>query len=525
MKAIFSVLFAGILCAAGYAQVPKLSSYPVANGVIFLDFDGQVVQGTSWNWSGAINAQPSGLSANAITEIFNRVAEDYRIFNINVTTDSTVYDSAPADQRTRIIITPTWQWYGQAGGVAYVGSFAWGDETPAWVFSGLLIHTKYIAEAISHEAGHTLGLQHQSSYDSSCMKTAEYSGGQGTGEISWAPIMGVGYYKNSTTWHLGPNAYGCASMQNDIAIIASGINKVSLRNDDHANNHAGAKEVIANSGFFAASGLINSSSDKDAFRLSLQKTTHLTLSALPQSVGTNNSGANVDIRISLLNATGDTLSRYNPGNVLNAGIDTNLNSGTYYFVVEGVGNSNLSDYGSLGFYSINGSLASALAVQQLKLFGAALNGRHQLQWTYESDEVINTVEVESSTNGTRFVNVATINNGKRIAQIEVNNNAVTYYRIRLNSANGATHYSNTIAIRKDQQTSIQLTNSVVGSEIVIGAGNAYDYQLLSGSGAIIGRGRLTPGINRIETRGVQNGLFFLKVFNSVEAQGFKLIKQ
>jgi hypothetical protein len=75
--------------------------------------------------------------------------------------------------------------------VSYVGSFTWGDDTPGWVFSGLLNNNiKYIAEAVSHEAGHTLGLQHQSNYDAECTKTSEYGQGQGTGEISWAPIMG-----------------------------------------------------------------------------------------------------------------------------------------------------------------------------------------------------------------------------------------------------------------------------------------------------------------------------------------------
>jgi hypothetical protein len=78
---------------------PKLNSYPAANAVIFLDFDGQYVQGTAWNWDGPINAQTSGLSSVAITEIFNRVAEDYRIFKLNITTDSTVYAAAPAIKR------------------------------------------------------------------------------------------------------------------------------------------------------------------------------------------------------------------------------------------------------------------------------------------------------------------------------------------------------------------------------------------------------------------------------------------
>ncbi|HYE53201.1 MAG TPA: hypothetical protein VD996_00105, partial [Chitinophagaceae bacterium] len=218
----------------GYAQVPILNSNPSAPATIFLDFDGEYVTGTTWNWSGPIAADAPPLTTEAITEIFHRVAEDYRIFNINITTDSIVYKNAPQFQRTHVIITPSSGWYGNAGGVAFVGSFVWGDDTPCWVFSNKLGNIpKYIAEAASHEAGHTLGLQHQSSYNATCGKTAEYSGGQGSGEIGWAPIMGVGYYKNLTTWHTGSNAQGCNVIQNDINIIASGINGFGLRADDH----------------------------------------------------------------------------------------------------------------------------------------------------------------------------------------------------------------------------------------------------------------------------------------------------
>src|SRR5687767_4498829 len=123
MKTIFSVLFALTIATGASAQVPLLNSYPSAGATIFLDFDGQYVTGSSWNWSGPITAQPAAFTTDGITEIFNRVSEDYRIFNVNITTDSTVFAAAPKFQRMRVIITPTYQWYGGGvGGVAFVGS-------------------------------------------------------------------------------------------------------------------------------------------------------------------------------------------------------------------------------------------------------------------------------------------------------------------------------------------------------------------------------------------------------------------
>src|SRR5438874_5033013 len=266
MKAIiqFLLLFAGsIFTVSGIqAQIPKLNSYPSGTSTVFLDFDGQYVTGTSWNWSGPIDAKPAALSTDAITQIFNRIAEDYRPFNLNITTDSVVYLAAPFNKRMRLIITPTSAWFGNAGGVAFVGSFNWGDETPAWVFSELLGNNpKYVAEACSHEAGHTLGLQHQSTYDVNCGKIAEYSAGQGTGEIGWAPIMGVGYYKNLTTWNIGPNTVGCNTIQNDINIIAGSPNNFGFRTDDHGNDPATATNIDIQGDGFLVNGLINKSDD------------------------------------------------------------------------------------------------------------------------------------------------------------------------------------------------------------------------------------------------------------------------
>ncbi len=527
MKATLSVLFLVLSCIAAGAQTPKLNSYPVANAVIFLDFDGQYVQGTAWNWNGPIDAQASGLSSAAITEIFNRVAEDFRIFKLNVTTDSTVYAAAPATKRNRIVITPTYQWYGQAGGVSYVGTFSWGDDTPGWVFSGLLNNNiKYIAEAVSHEAGHTLGLQHQSNYDINCTKTAEYSQGQGTGEISWAPIMGVGYYRNSTTWNNGPNAFGCTYLQNDIEVIAGSPNNIGLRNDDHGNSYQQSSfiNVIANS--FQVNGLINTSADKDVFLLSVNTATHFKLSAIPQNVGNSNAGANIDIRVSLLNSEGEELSRYNPGELLNAGIDTTLNAAIYYLVVEGVSNPNLDDYGSLGFYTISGSLAGTLSVHQLKLSGTVNKGRHQLNWSYQSDETTRSIELESSNDGIYFGTLTALESASRTFSWQPFENSNTWYRIKVFTAlEKGIYYSNIITLRGLSGKGLSLQSNVVKDEIVFSSDNEFSWQLLNLNGSLLQQGKLIRGMNRLPISTIARGLLVFRVVKDDEIYSFKIIKQ
>ena len=93
-----------------------------------------------------------------ITEVFNRTVEDYRPFNINITTDSSVFLAAPLNKRIRIIITPTSAWYPGVGGVSWINSFVWGDDTPGFVFCDRLgpNNAKLVAECCSHEAGHTV---------------------------------------------------------------------------------------------------------------------------------------------------------------------------------------------------------------------------------------------------------------------------------------------------------------------------------------------------------------------------------
>ena len=62
MKNIFLPVLALLLGAGtARAQVPVLSSYPSATAVMFLDFDGHTVNGTSWNTAGPIICAPSGL--------------------------------------------------------------------------------------------------------------------------------------------------------------------------------------------------------------------------------------------------------------------------------------------------------------------------------------------------------------------------------------------------------------------------------------------------------------------------------
>ncbi|MBC7848827.1 MAG: T9SS type A sorting domain-containing protein [Chitinophagaceae bacterium] len=522
MKTILSIILV-LLTSISVGQIPLMNSYPSATAVIYLDFDGATVRGTSWNWDGSIEAQPAGLSSLGVIEIFNRVSEDYRIFNINITTDSSVFKSAPINRRTRVILTPTYGWYGPAGGVAYVGSFAWGDDTPAWVFTGLLNNNiKYIAEAASHEAGHTLGLQHQSSYDTNCYKTEEYSSGMGTGEISWAPIMGVGYYKNLTTWHNGTNTYDCNSFQDDINIITNAVNGIALKGDDCGNSHREATTLSFQANQFAASGLINTATDEDVYSFIITQTNHLTVTVSPQSTGPGNAGANIDLKISLLNSRGDTISKYNPASQLSVAIDTTLLPASYFLVVEGVGNANLLDYGSLGFYTVVGNLGQTLVIDQIKLTTQQNNGQQQLNWQVKSDNKLMALQLESAVDGIAFKAFKNISPGSNSENITTKNDC--WFRMK-GMMGEKTIYSNIVSIKAAHEATINVPSVIYSDKIMITSARKFDYHLIDINGRMLAKGKIAIGTNTLHTNTAANGLFFLKISSDRESRSFKIIKQ
>ena len=523
----FVLIICLLLCSSiSFSQVPIHNSHPTASATIYLDFDGQLVQNTSWNWSGPLNLGHSNLSAAQMSEVYNRVAEDYRPFNINVTTDSTKYWSAPLTQRTRVILTTNSSWYGSAGGVAYTNSFSWGDNTPCFVFTQLLQNNvKNISEAAAHEAGHTLGLRHQATYDANCNLVSSYNTGVGSGEAGWAPIMGVGYYRNSTTWHDGPGPYGCTNLQSDLSIITSTRNGIIFKNDDYNESFQHVTSVPFSDRKFEIEGMISTSDEKDLFKFTLSSQRRVKISAVPTNVA-GITGTNLDIALELYNNK-TKINTYNPAATLSASIDTILSAGTYHILIDGVGNGYTTEYGSLGPYLIAAEEIdfTILPLRKLVLSGTIQQDMHKLNWTIDADETIQQLVVEVSNDGRNFTPLAETASDALYYNYRPASSSPVIYRLNVKFNDGHQYYSNMITLRNQGNIyKPQIMGNIISNgELRINSPGNYLYTVYSVNGNRLASGRLSNGINQVQHTQITKGVYVIKYSNDQEEWSEKFI--
>jgi hypothetical protein len=519
MKNLLYLVMLSLLLGMGSLAraMPKLNSHPSAVAVIFLDFDGHTVNNSVWNNGNTIESIPSLLTDVQITEIFHRVSEDYRPFNLNITTDSLIFHSAPLNRRMRVIITPTNYWRPGAGGIAWLSSFTSGDDTPCFVFSSAsgADQPKEIAEVISHETGHTLGLLHQSIYDSNCSLVSPYHPGTGEGETGWAPIMGNSRTRNLSLWNFGPTQTSCNANQDNLYFITS-LNGFGYRADDHSNEIGSATQIAFDVQQFNATGIISRITDRDVFRLDLSLQGNLLLKAIPFSVNASNEGANLDLKLSLLNSSGTILRVYHPESVLNVEIDTLLQQGTYYIIVDGTGNKNTNnDYGSLGSYEIKGHFVfqtNLLPLRSVTLTGQVEKNNHLLNWDIETDEPVQETRIEVSNDGWDFRLLHMPAHTMKKFTYSPTKAGIHYYRIRVTSQSGITKYSNIIKLVHNHGVrSRYIIRSISSLEILIIAENKYEYQIFNHNGVMVLTGMGAIGTNRLNTTTLPRGIYLLRL--------------
>lgn len=380
-------------------QTFLLNSSPNSTKTIYLDFNGHVTTNTAWNSSYGISTisspaydldnVPGSFNATELTNIqtiWKMVAEDYAGLDVNVTTQEPLLEKLTRSSSTdnvfgvRVVITKDFTSSTsqpcRCGGFAYVGVFSSTSETykPAFVFYNNLGNAKNVAEATSHEAGHTLGLSHDGT------TTTGYYSGHGTGETSWAPIMGVGYGKNLVQWSKGE--YANANQKQDDYLVMQGRG-VPFDVDEHGDSVPTATalsgSVVNGLQQYKATGILQGPNDTDYISFSANAgAIAIDINPLSANLG------NADLLISLLDTQNTVLAQSNAIETLGTSLSFNLPAqGTYILKVEGSGKGDplatgYTKYGSVGYWSVlvnaqatSGNLAPTAQISADKTTGTA----------------------------------------------------------------------------------------------------------------------------------------------------------
>lgn len=365
--------------------------------VIYLDFNGyNLPAGTAWNDGNAATAVPYDTDGNPATfsdterawiqRVWQGVAETYSAFDVDVTTEeppqADITRDNAADDRygTRAVLTspinnPVAQ-KTQGRSIASVGAFdAYDANTaidpephgyyqPAWVFVSPPRpsdgwpgpSSASIAGTASHEVGHNLGLRHDGDTNNA------YYAGHGSGATSWSPIMGSGF-ASVVQWSMGGYpGFSNPGQANPDDYATMAANGVTVRADDFGNSRGTAAPLVATlgaGGLFQIKqrGIIETPGDVDFFEFAAGAG-RLTLRVDPAEVTPM-----MDIVASLYNSSGALVAEHNDPVGTSASLSVELQRGTYYLAIDGVGDLDpapgYSDYGSIGQYRISGSYSDA----------------------------------------------------------------------------------------------------------------------------------------------------------------------
>jgi hypothetical protein len=349
----------------GLANTFLLSTNPGHPRTLYLDFDGHHSVNNDWGHNITFQAyntvgSPSTFTDQELLEIqimFQNVAEDYAPFDVNVTTIEPPLDwlmrSGFGDNEfgLRVVVSQEPPGFCGCGGVALIDAFTSSTDTPVFAFNK---GTTNGGMTISHEAGHGVGLFHDG------LNANPYHPGTGTGETGWGPIMGAPFGKNVTQWNPGDYP-GADNFENDLARIERTINKIDFKVDDVGDTIATATPLSTSEtdvfdwSFITKPGLNGFTNDLDVWSFTTAA------GMVTFNIEPFGEDPNLDIEAKLLDSDGSVIATSNPLSTVDASFNQVLDAGTYYIQIDGVGRADgrYSEYGSLGFYSIAGTIVGS----------------------------------------------------------------------------------------------------------------------------------------------------------------------
>ena len=316
------------------------------------------------------DGKPNNFSDAELIEIqlqFQNTAEDFLPFDVNVTTIDPGLEAlrrtGPNDNEwgVRVVATQETDGFGGFGGIAFLNSFNDSIDNPVFTLNK---GENVGAQTNSHEVGHALGLRHDG------LGAQQYHPGVGgSGPVSWGPLMGAPFSANVSQWSQGDYA-NATNTEDDLSIITSSSNGFGFRADDYGSTIAdasnlnvdpeGPTDLPADDYSVFQWGIVERNTDVDMFKFSTgDGPVTFTINAFGER-------PNLDILARIRDANGAIVATSNQIDGVNASFNMNLDAGTYYLSVEGTSSFNSpSDYGSLGFFTIEGQVTEPNPVEAI----------------------------------------------------------------------------------------------------------------------------------------------------------------
>ena len=334
---------------AGYeARPPVLANLPGAPATLYLDFDGHASSTDAWatrfgsydmpayDFDGDPAYSPGERAA--MHTIWRVVAEDFALFNLNVTTveppafrDKVAFRMVIGGEDADLgkdgslgtAFTNSWRAYGVRYKAGFSFAAGWNsrfdDDGPQALIAAAAVE---IGNTASHEFGHALGLDH-------------YEDDGQRGGLMYVSDFGL----SRERWVKGVDVKG--EFQNDYAEITAGYQKIGFRSDDHGDTVAQATPL----GPGGADGLIAVASDVDVFRFEAA-------GDMSVSVLVSEYLGNLDATLTIYDAAGVTLAHRATEALGEAADLVGLPAGTYYAAVSGAG-----AVGDVGTYRLEVAVA------------------------------------------------------------------------------------------------------------------------------------------------------------------------
>ncbi len=350
-----NVSIAGATPTAPLDQTFRLHSKADAPLKIVLNFEGANITGSRWNTTklrritaGAFNTdRRRGFSAaerTAIQYIWQRVAEDFAPFDVDVTTEN-VAASALAGKGVVVMVTPSIKSLCNCALLAHVDSFGSGYEAPLFVFANNLngASEKSVAEAISHAVGRSLGL----GADPAITGQSRFEG-HGSGAGGWAPIMGNASFKELTQFTNGFYQGGdrlWSSFEDEFKLMDRYLARRADEAGENLTEAAKLEPAIAEGRARAAiQGVLQREGDVDVFTLDAAA------GNLSATLAPHARGANTRLKLTLLN-TGGVIQPTRQADTAPGSFSWTVPGGTYFLKVEA--DTASFAYGNLGNYRLS----------------------------------------------------------------------------------------------------------------------------------------------------------------------------